>query len=134
MLAKKYVQTEYNTTNLAKALPEHSNKGDFLVKDQLQRKQKQEATLLAKRIFLVAITFAVFAFTMVARSGNLAMLGIELVNLRQQESDLIARNDLLKLEVSKLNSPERINKIAINSLGMTIAKHNLYITKENNKN
>ena len=82
----------------------------------------------------MAITFGVFAFTMVVRSGNLAMLGIELVNLRQQEADLIARNDLLKLEVSKLNSPERINKIAINSLGMTIAKHNLYITKENNKN
>lgn len=133
MLAKKYNETDYSQTNLAHILPEQEFDRDYLAKKNLQKQQNREANLIARRAILVGITFAVFAFIMVVRSGNLTMRGIELVNLRQQEATLISKNDLLSLEVSKLNAPERINKIAINVLGMTIAKHNLYITKENNK-
>lgn len=134
MLAKKYDPTEYSSTNLAKPLPDLSLDARRIYEKKILEQQQQQTAIFAKRIFLVAVTFAIFAFTMVIRSGTLAMMGMELVNLRKQEANLIANNDLLKLEVSKLNSPERINKIAVNVLGMTIAKHNLYITKENKKN
>ena len=66
---------------------------------------------------------------MVMRSNTLLVTGNDLVKLRQQEAEFIKQNDLLKLEVSKLNSPERINTLAKGALGMTIAKQNIYIDK-----
>lgn len=119
----------YNDTSLARkiAIPSAPPLEEPQIKKQAVA---QENSLLGQRILLLVITVAIFAFTMVARSHVMLNAGNDLVGLRKQEASLIRQNDLLRLDVNRLKSPERINTIAKNVLGMTIAKQNIYINKE----
>lgn len=119
----------YNNTSLARkvAVPSAPTVEQPQINTQVTHKTN---SLLGQRILILAVTLAVFAFTMVARSTVMVAAGNGLVGLRKQEAELIRENDLLRLEVNKLKSPERINTIAKSVLGMTIAKQNIYINKE----
>lgn len=121
--------SNYNNTSLARKIAVPS--APPLEQPQVRKQAApKESSLLGQRIVIMAVTLAVFAFTMVARSNVMIAEGNALVDLRRQEAELIRQNDLLRLEVNKLKSPERINTIAKDVLGMTIAKQNIYINKE----
>lgn len=123
----------YNNTNLARKLDTQTTTTP-LEQPQVQTKVAEERNvLIGGKALLLVFTVAAFAFTMVARSNTMVVAGNDLVKLRQQEATLIRENDLLRLEVNKLKSPERINTIAKNTLGMTIAKQNIYINKDAKK-
>ena len=119
----------YNNTSLARkvAVPSAPTVEQPQIRTQVTPRTN---SLLGQKILILAVTLAVFAFTMVARSTVMVAAGNGLVGLRKQEAELIRENDLLRLEVNKLKSPERINTIAKNVLGMTIAKQNIYINKK----
>lgn len=121
--------SNYNNTSLARKIAVPS--APPLEQPQVRKQAApKESSLLGQRIVIMAVTLAVFAFTMVARSNVMIAEGNALVDLRRQEAELIRQNDLLRLEVNKLKSTERINTIAKDVLGMTIAKQNIYINKE----
>lgn len=126
MGARKYdYDTHYNSSTAKKLNEPLYTPQKSYNKDKLQNVNFS----LRRRLLLIVATFVVFAFVMVVRSNALIQNGIMLVNLRKSEASYIKGNDLLKLEVSKLNSPQRINEIAQKKLGMIIAKNNLYIHK-----
>ena len=68
----------------------------------------------------------------VMRSAALVNSGNQLIRLQTQESSLIAHNAELKIEVDQLKGPERITSIAEKSLGMKVARSNIYV-KANKK-
>lgn len=125
--------TMYNYGNLApkREIPQ---KKITVSKPHTNTKQaEKDRSLLRRRLTLLSITIMLFAFTMVVRSNTLLLAGNELVKLRQLEAEYTKQNDFLRLEVSRLKSPERINTFAKQALGMTIAKQNIYINKDDNK-
>ncbi len=124
---------KYNVGNLAEKLPQQPQSTPVR-KETIKQNSQQGRKLLRRRIIALALTVIAFAFTMVMRSNVLVTSGSHLVGLRQSEAEIIKQNDLLRLDVNKLNSPERINTLAKSMLGMTIAKQNIYINKVNKQN
>jgi len=80
---------------------------------------------------LVGITIgAVFfaaAFVCVMLSQMIMVTQQELVRLQRQEKKLISMNSELKIAVEELKGPDRIRDIAINQLGMMVARENVYV-------
>ena len=86
-------------------------------------------------IFAVAI-LATYLLSVV-RSEAMVHYGSQLVSLRKQETQLINKNNELKIEVEQLKGPERIIGLAEQHLGMSVARSNIYVQaleKKNNLN
>ena len=97
-----------------------------------RRLRKANYKLFRRRVFLVVgVVLAMYAMT-VMRSAALVNSGNQLIRLQTQESNLIAHNAELKIEVDQLKGPERITSIAEKSLGMKVARSNIYV-KANKK-
>ena len=97
-----------------------------------RRLRKANYKLFRRRLFLVvSVVLAMYAVT-VMRSAALVNSGNQLIRLQTQEAGLIAHNAELKIEVDQLKGPERITSIAEKSLGMKVARSNIYV-KENKK-
>ncbi len=94
---------------------------------------EKNENLLAK---IAVIAFVVIATYLIAvlRSGTVLTAGNELVSMKEQETQLINKNNELKIEVEQLKGPERIIGIAESQLGMNVARSNIYVKAGNAAN
>ena len=79
-------------------------------------------TELRFKVFVMVALFAVTATVTLLRSEESAMRGYELVQLRQQATQLEKENKDLEVQIAKLKAPQRIKDLAINELGMVVPK------------
>lgn len=124
MLARKY--------NYEETWEYPQSRANEVEKSKPRRLRKANYKLLRRRLFLVVgVVLLMYAVT-VMRSAALVNSGNQLIRLQTQESSLIAHNAELKIEVDQLKGPERITSIAEKSLGMKVARSNIYV-KANKK-
>ncbi len=91
------------------------------------RIRKANYKLFRRRLFVTAGLVLAMYFATVMRSAALVSAGNSLIKLQAQESQLIAKNAELKIEVDQLKGPERITSIAEKQLGMKVARSNIYV-------
>lgn len=91
------------------------------------RIRKANYKLFRRRLFVTAGLVLAMYFATVMRSAALVSAGNGLIKLQAQESQLIAKNAELKIEVDQLKGPERITSIAEKQLGMKVARSNIYV-------
>ena len=119
MLARKYdyeeqwAQPEREQPVQPGARPRHAHKPNY--------------KLFRRRLFVTAALVLGMYFATVMRSAALVSAGNHLIKLQTQESQLIAKNAELKIEVDQLKGPERITSIAEKQLGMKVARSNIYV-------
>lgn len=124
MLARKY--------NYEETWEYPQSRANEVEKSKPRRLRKANYKLFRRRLFLVVgVVLAMYAVT-VMRSAALVNSGNQLIRLQTQESSLIAHNAELKIEVDQLKGPEHITSIAEKSLGMKVARSNIYV-KANKK-
>lgn len=124
MLARKY--------NYEETWEYPQSRANEVEKSKPRRLRKANYKLFRRRLFLVVgVVLAMYAVT-VMRSAALVNSGNQLIRLQTQESSLIAHNAELKIEADQLKGPERITSIAEKSLGMKVARSNIYV-KANKK-
>ncbi len=61
---------------------------------------------------------AIMALMYVWQHAKVMQLGYDLVGLRAKKSELLQRNKLLQVELAGLKAPERIERMARDTLGM----------------
>lgn len=89
---------------------------------------------LRRRLGILAlICFVAYAGT-VLRSASLADYNSQLVGLRRAETQLLHKNNELKIEVEQLKGPDRIIGFAEHNLGMSVARSNIYLKSSNTMN
>lgn len=120
MLARKYSYEEQQW-----AQPERERQVEE--RPRLRRVRKPNYKLFRRRLFVTAGIVLAMYFATVMRSAALVSAGNQLIKLQTQESQLIARNSELKIEVDQLKGPERITSIAEKQLGMKVARSNIYV-------
>ena len=76
--------------------------------------------LLRSRCRLAFIIFAILAMAVVIRSGISASRGYALVATQNQAQELELENERLRVEIAQLKSPQRVNEIAQDKLGMKV--------------
>ena len=108
---------------------------------QQPRQQKKVNTdpyrRLRNRFMIFAVAILATYLLSVVRSEAMVHYGSELVSLRKLETQLINKNNELKIEVEQLKGPERIIGLAEQHLGMSVARSNIYVQalgKKNNVN
>ena len=77
-------------------------------------------TKLRSRCQMLFVTVAVLAMAVTVRSGISASRGYELVAIQQQVQQVEQENERLRIEISRLKSPQRIGQIASSQLGMEV--------------
>lgn len=77
-------------------------------------------TVLRLRCLMILVLLTGIAMFMTVRSEAIVRAGYELVQVKSQIIKIEKENDLLRLELAKLKSPQRIQSIATNQLGMII--------------
>ena len=108
---------------------------------QQPRQQKKVNTdpyrRLRNRFMIFAVAILATYLLSVVRSEAMVHYGSQLVSLRKLETQLINKNNELKIEVEQLKGPERIIGLAEQHLGMSVARSNIYVQalgKKNNVN
>ena len=108
---------------------------------QQPRQQKKVNTdpyrQLRNRVMIFAVAILATYLLSVVRSEAMVHYGSQLVSLRKLETQLINKNNELKIEVEQLKGPERIIGLAEQHLGMSVARSNIYVQalgKKNNVN
>ena len=123
MLARKYNNYE---EQWAEAEQERFRELNEL-QQRRQRIRKANYKLFRRRLFVTVGLVLAMYFATVMRSAALVSAGNHLIKLQTQESQLIAKNAELKIEVDQLKGPERITSIAEKQLGMKVARSNIYV-------
>lgn len=86
---------------------------------------KLNIALRIKCLITVLLVVGV-AVVVTVRSEAIIRAGYELVQMKSQALSLQRENELLQLEIAKLRSPQRIQKIATVELGMVAPQHVYY--------
>jgi cell division protein FtsL len=86
---------------------------------------KLDIALRGKCLITVLLVAAV-AVVVTVRSESIIRSGYELVQMKSQSLSLQKENELLRLDIAKLKSPQRIQGIATVELGMVIPQHVYY--------
>lgn len=68
--------------------------------------------------YTFGLVVCAFAVVYVWQSVNVIRLGYEVEDLKKEKARLVKMNDMLKIEVATLTSPDRIERIATARLGM----------------
>ena len=79
-------------------------------------------TDLRRKAFLLFVLFAVTMTITLVRSEMSAMRGYELVQLRQEATQLEQENKGLEVAIAEMKAPQRIKDLATNKLGMVVPK------------
>ena len=79
------------------------------------------------RAIIVAVLLLSSYMAFVWRSETVIESGRQLIEMEQQEQQLVAKNNELKIEVEQLRGPERIIGLAEQQLGMSVARSNIYV-------
>jgi len=95
-----------------------SRKQDWMVQDEIvvpslptKSTPKVNKSLRSKCLILAA-TLAVMAMAVTLQSEYIVRSGYNLVQLKAQAAKLEKENELLRLDIAKLKSPQRIQQIA----------------------
>ena len=118
-------------------LPNYYNPYDFSnVKTRAERptltlikNRPKLDTYLRSRCQIAFIIISILAMLVTVRSGISASRGYALVATQNQAQQLEQENERLRVEIAKLKSPQRINQIAYDELGMTVPKK-MYFSHE----
>ena len=86
---------------------------------------KLDIALRVKCLITVLLVVAV-AVVVTVRSESIVRAGYELVQMKSQSLSLQKENELLRLEIAKLKSPQRIQAIATGELGMVVPQQVYY--------
>ena len=122
MLARKYNFEEQWAQSEQERLRELNE-----LQQRRQRIRQANYKLFRRRLFVTGGLVLAMYFATVMRSAALVSAGNNLIKLQTQESQLIAKNAELKIEVDQLKGPERITSIAEKQLGMKVARSNIYV-------
>jgi cell division protein FtsL len=77
-------------------------------------------------IFLIAAA----AMLVTMQSESIVRAGYGLVELKAEAAKLEKENELLRLDIARLKSPERIQHIATRQLGMVMPQNTYYAAKQ----
>ena len=108
--------------------------------EEVQQPQRQKKIntdpyrQLRNRFMIFAVVVLATYLLSVVRSEAMVNYGSQLVSLRKQETQLINKNNELKIEVEQLKGPERIIGLAEQHLGMSVARSNIYVQALDKKN
>lgn len=109
---------------LAKRVEEYEILEEKEIPQQLPKPKKRRRpalnTHLRSRCFFLLLLLSIMAMLVTVRSGMSASRGYELVKLQQQADSLEKENDRLKIDIAQLKSPQRIQRIATEKLGMVV--------------
>lgn len=89
--------------------------------------RKANKRLRAKCLILVAIATLIAVVTTMQRAA-IVQAGYDLVKVKSQVAKIDKENALLRLDIAKLKSPQRIEEFATKELGMIIPKNAYYAT------
>lgn len=79
--------------------------------------------------FLQLICLGAFlAMLVTLHSEYIVRTGYDLVQMKAQAAKLEKENEILRLEIAKLKSPQRIQQIATTQLGMVVPQNAYYAT------
>ena len=138
MLARKYDYTATaapwaaapQTAPQTAPEPRHRERPYVVPGDRIERTRRavrRHDRLLVRRILVAAIlVFGIYTL-LVIRNGVLTSSGFQLEALQARETQLLAKNAELKIEVDGLKGPERITSFAEKQLGMSVARSNIYV-------
>lgn len=87
--------------------------------------QKVDKRLRVKCLTLVIIA-AVMAAVTTMQSAAIIQSGYDLVKIKGQVAKVEKENELLRIDIAKLKSPQRIEEIAVKELGMVVPKNAYY--------
>lgn len=85
------------------------------------------------RLILLALCLVLMAGAIIPRAYTLIELNQRRIVLEKQKKDLLAKNQNLIQEKDALNSPETVEKIARERLGMLKNGERYILQKDNNK-
>ena len=80
-------------------------------------------TALRTKCLITVILVTVVAIFVTARSEAIIRAGYDLVQMKSQTFSLQRENELLRLDIAKLKSPQRIQYIATAELGMVMPQN-----------
>ena len=130
MLARKY-------DNYAWEKQEYQEYREVQQPQQQTRIEADPYRRLRNRFMYFAVLVLATYLLSVVRSEAMVTYGSQLVSMRKLETQLINKNNELKIEVEQLKGPERIIGLAEQHLGMSVARNNIYVKaldKKNNMN
>ena len=78
---------------------------------------------LRTKCLITVVLVAVLAIFVTARSEAIIRAGYDLVQIKSQAISLQRENELLRLDIAKLKSPQRIQYIATAELGMVLPQN-----------
>lgn len=84
--------------------------------------QKADKQLRVKCLLLVSMAMLIAVVTTM-QSAAIVQAGYDLVKVKSQVAKMEKENELLRLDIAKLKSPQRIEAIAIKEFGMVIPKN-----------
>lgn len=87
--------------------------------------QKADKGLRVKCLVLVILT-AIMAVVTTMQSAAIVQAGYDLVKVKSQVAKIEKENELLRLDIAKLKSPQRIEEFATKELGMVVPKNAYY--------
>ena len=130
MLARKY-------DNYAWEEQEYQEYQQYQEAPQLRQQEKVNTDpyrgLRNRFMFFAVVVLATYLLSVV-RSEAMVTYGSELVSMHKLETQLINKNNELKIEVEQLKGPERIIGLAEQHLGMSVARSNIYVKALGQKN
>ncbi len=83
---------------------------------------------LRKQFLQLILLAAALAMLITVHSALMVRAGYDLVEMKAAAAKLEKENDLLRLEIAKLKSPQRIQQIATSQLGMVTPQTAYYAT------
>lgn len=94
---------------------------------RLAKRPQRNNHVALERVIIVAVLLLSSYMALVWRSEAVIESSRQLLDMEQQEQQLIAKNNELKIEVEQLKGPERIIGLAEQQLGMSVARSNIYV-------
>lgn len=89
--------------------------------------RKADKRLRAKCLILVILA-AIMAAVTTIQSAIIIQAGYDLVKIKSQVAKIEKENEILRLDIAKLKSPQRIEEFATKNLGMVVPQNAYYAT------
>jgi cell division protein FtsL len=100
-------------------------------KAPLKNKSVRTNCALRVKCLITVILVALFAGYFTVQSEAIIRSGYTLVQTKAELAKVERENEALRLDIARLKAPQRIQKIAINEMGMIVPKNMYSITSTN---
>lgn len=114
---------------LVKRKEEFDYRRDYAAVETAAPARANSPKKLRLRCVALLVLFAAMAMFVTARSEKIVSDGYALVQMKLQTEKLVKDNEMLKLEIARLKSPQRIKEVAINQLGMIVPQDVYFASK-----